>query len=122
MANLVESLPRDLWTLVHTEDDRMRVLDLAIGRNTTVSSTELRPGQQTRGHDHDYPEVLVCIGGWWHLLTGTEDEPDRIALNVGTAVLIEPSEWHRVEAPAAPITFLTIFEGDRRRATYRGTR
>lgn len=79
--------------------------------NLVVSSTELKPGQSTRGHSHSgQEEVYYFVSG------GGEMELDGKRFNIqgGDVVLIPDGAFHRVHNPSkTPLYFVCVFDGKR---------
>ena len=62
-------------------------------KNLVLSSTDLKPGQSTRGHSHaGQEEVYNFIWGTGHM----ELDGERFAVNPGDIVLIKDGVHHRV--------------------------
>jgi mannose-6-phosphate isomerase-like protein (cupin superfamily) len=81
-------------------------------KNLILSSTELHPGQSTRGHRHAGQEEV------YYFVSGTgQMELDARVFNVqgGDVVLIEDGVFHRVHNKNlnTPLYFVCVFDGSR---------
>jgi mannose-6-phosphate isomerase-like protein (cupin superfamily) len=96
---------------VVADDERYLVHDYVLD-DLTVSMTELRKGQETKGHSHESnAEVYVFFGGAkGRMVVGDETFP----VTEG-AVLIPKGKFHKVinESQGAPLRFLAVFSGAR---------
>lgn len=102
------------------DDERYRIYDYRLD-DLTISLTELKKGQETRGHSHDSnAEVYIFLGGGNATMT-VGDERFQVD---GGAVLIPRGEFHRVtnRSKMSDLLFLSIFTGRRTdtRAKYAG--
>lgn len=79
--------------------------------NLVLSSTDLKPGQSTRGHRHQGQEEV------YYFISGSgEMELDEKRFNVqgGDIVLIEDGVFHRVHNPTkSSLYFVCVFDGRR---------
>jgi len=90
-------------------DDRYVIRDMAID-SFTLSETQLRAGQSTRGHAHPWPEVYMGTAGSGTLyLDGDEGHP----LVPGSRYIVPGNVHHRVSTETG-VTFTCVFEGPRR--------
>lgn len=81
-------------------------------KNLVVSSTDLKPGQHTRGHKHEgQEEVYYFVSG-----TGTMELDDKtINVQGGDVVLIEDGVFHKVynSSKSHTLYFVCVFDGKR---------
>ena len=80
-------------------------------KNLVLSSTELKPGQSTRGHSHaGQEEVYYFISG-----TGTmELDEEKFNIQGGDVVLIPDGAFHKVHNQSpTPLYFVCVFDGKR---------
>ena len=95
------------------KDNETYVLkDNKLLKNLVLSSTELKPGQSTRGHSHaGQEEVYYFVSG-----TGTMELDDKkFTVQGGDVVLIEDGVFHRVHNGSThiPLYFVCVFDGKR---------
>lgn len=81
-------------------------------KNLIVSSTYLKPGQSTRGHQHaGQEEVYYFVDGKGKM------ELDDVTIDVGPGdvVAVEDGVFHRVHngSSEAPMYFVCVFDGGR---------
>ena len=81
-------------------------------KNLVLSSTELKPGQSTRGHSHTGQEEV------YYFVIGTgemELDGKRFPVIGGDVVLIEDGVFHRVHnnSQIMPLYFVCVFDGNR---------
>lgn len=81
-------------------------------KNLVVSSTQLHPGQATRGHSHaGQEEVYFFVSGTGEMQLG--DGP-RQRVQAGDVVLIEDGVFHRVfNTSEVDLYFVCVFDGKR---------
>ena len=92
------------------DDERYRIHDYDLG-DLTISVTELKRGQETRGHSHDSnAEVYFFPGGRAIMEVGDE----RFKVDRG-AVLIPRGEFHKVvnRSKRSSLLFVSVFQGRR---------
>ncbi|MDE1853336.1 MAG: cupin [Thaumarchaeota archaeon] len=93
------------------DNERYRVHDYDLG-DLTVSMTELKKGQATRGHAHDLnAEVYIFPeGGDAEMEVG----PERFDVHQ-RAILVRRGEFHRVvnRSRTSDLIFVSIFSGRR---------
>ena len=92
------------------DTERYRIHDYDLG-DLTVSVTDLKKGQETRGHSHaSNAEVYFFDGGEAEMEVGK----DRFEVDTG-AVLIPQGEFHRVvnKSKTSDLTFVAVFSGKR---------
>lgn len=81
-------------------------------KNLVLSSTDLKPGQSTRGHSHaGQEEVYYFVSG-----TGEMELDDkRFSVQGGDVILIEDGVFHRVHnsSHANTLYFVCVFDGKR---------
>jgi oxalate decarboxylase/phosphoglucose isomerase-like protein (cupin superfamily) len=83
-------------------------------KNLVLSSTELHPNQQTRGHRHPgQEEVYIFVSGFGKMIVGEEDtEPFDVI--PGDIVLIPDGAFHRViNNSSDDLVFNCVFDGKR---------
>ena len=81
-------------------------------KNLVLSSTDLKPGQSTRGHSHaGQEEVYYFVSGVGEM----ELDDKRLAVQGGDVVLIEDGVFHRVhnKSNSHPLYFVCVFDGKR---------
>lgn len=93
------------------DNERYRIHDYGLG-DLTVSVTELKKGQRTRGHAHGSNAEVYFFpdGGDAEMEVGTERfEIER------TGILIPQGEFHRVvnRSKTSDLVFVSIFSGKR---------
>lgn len=92
------------------DDARYRIHDYHFD-DLTVSVTELKRGQETRGHSHSSnAEVYFFPGGAAEMLVGRE----RFEVAPG-AILIPKGAFHRVfnRSKTSDLLFVSVFSGER---------
>ncbi len=105
---------RQNGTLV-ADNERYTIYDLHINE-LTVSETELKPKQETRGHKHtEASEVYFFVEGRGKMKVG-EQEYD---VSKGSVMLVSRGEFHKVINPQSrKLVFITVFEGTRAAKKY----
>ena len=81
-------------------------------KNLVLSSTMLRPGQQTRGHNHPgQEEVYHFVSGKGSIQIGN----DLYNAEPGDVFLIPDGEFHKVfnGSETDPLYFVCVFDGKR---------
>lgn len=81
-------------------------------KNLVLSSTDLKPGQSTRGHKHEgQEEVYYFVSG-----VGVMELDDKVfPVQGGDVVLIEDGVFHKVynKSSSHPLYFVCVFDGNR---------
>tara|TARA_B100000927_G_scaffold288756_1_gene283956 strand:- start:5673 stop:6005 length:333 start_codon:yes stop_codon:yes gene_type:complete len=103
----------DIGGYVAKEDDRYIVKDNPFGNTLVISSTRLRGGQETTGHEHDgQEEVYFFIEGEGII------ELDSLYTNVkaGDIVPIQDGVFHKVynSSDDNDLYFICVFDGKRK--------
>ena len=120
MATSLGDVQREDWDTVEADEEAgRRILDMATGRASTMTRTDLAPFAKTRWVRQPYLELVTVINGWGTLLTGEPDEPERITLSPGIVVGIDPEEWWMVEAGGIGVVTISFWEGSRGAKHYR---
>jgi mannose-6-phosphate isomerase-like protein (cupin superfamily) len=81
-------------------------------KNLILSSTDLKPGQSTRGHSHaGQEEVYYFVSGTGKM----ELDGDTFNVQGGDVVLIPDGAFHRVHNTQShsPLYFVCVFDGKR---------
>ena len=81
-------------------------------KNLVLSSTDLKPGQSTRGHSHaGQEEVYYFVSGHGKMEVGEK----KFNVQGGDVVLIPDGEFHRVYngSQNTPLYFVCVFDGKR---------
>lgn len=81
-------------------------------KNLVVSSTHLKPGQETRGHTHPgQEEVYYFISGHGTM----QIDETRYPVSAGDVFLIEDGAFHKVfnGSKSEPLYFVCVFDGKR---------
>ena len=90
------------------DNERYTIYDLHLN-GLTVSLTELKPAQETRGHSHiGASEVHFFIDGRGKM------KIDKQEYNVekGSVILVPKGEFHKViNSDKKKLVFVTVFEG-----------
>lgn len=109
---MVERLAALRGTVVR-DDERYRILDYVAG-SVTLSVTELRPGQSTRGHSHPWPEAYLVESGEGVLeeVPPEGETPIWTEIRQGAMALIKAGYFHRVHTTGG-IRFWCLFSGRR---------
>lgn len=101
---------RNIDGTVVKEDDRYIVRDNTELNNLVVSSTTLKPGKATSGHNHEgQEEVYMFVEGNGHMWL----DEKRFQVSAGQMVLIEDGVFHKVEAGENGCYFVCVFDGGR---------
>ena len=84
--------------------------------NLVVSSTDLNPGKETRGHKHEgQEEVYYFVSGAGEMVLGW----DRFNVAGGDVVLIPDGMFHKViNNNDSPLYFVCVFDGRRKELDY----
>lgn len=101
----------DIGGEVVKDDERYLLKDNKFLKNLVLSSTELKPLQETRGHSHPgQEEVYIFVGGTGKIIVGEEE------FDVGpdTVILIPDGAFHKViNTDNYPLYFVCVFDGKR---------
>ena len=102
---------KDIAGKVIKDTDVYTLKDNTFGNNLVLSSTFLRAGQSTNGHEHKGQEEV------YFFVDGTGDmEIDNNTFNVraGDVICIEDGEFHRVHNTGHyGLYFVCVFDGGR---------
>lgn len=100
---------QDIGGSVIRDDERYVLRDNAHLAGMVLSRTELKPGQETRGHAHEgLDEIYIFDSG-----TGKMEVGDKtFEVTEGSVVLITAGDFHRVYNLNAdiPLVFTCIFQ------------
>lgn len=101
----------DIIGKIVKNDDTYTVIDNNVLTRTVVSSTLLRPGKSTRGHEHKgQEEVYIFIRGKGVMVLGESN----FKVEGGDVIIVRDGEFHRVINPSdEDIYFVCVFEGKR---------
>lgn len=100
----------DIGGNIAKEDDRYIVKDNTSLNNLVLSSTNMKPGKSTSGHNHKgQEEVYFFINGKGTMYL--DDVPMQVG--PGDVVLIEDGVHHRVESKDESLYFVCVFDGKR---------
>ena len=100
----------DIGGEVIKDNETYILKDNKLLNNLVLSSTQLHPGQTTRGHKHEgQEEVYYFVKG-----AGTMwlDEKE-ISVKAGDVVLIEDGVHHKVSCGPDGLYFVCVFDGNR---------
>lgn len=100
----------DIGGEVIKDNETYILKDNKLLKNLVLSSTQLHPGQTTRGHKHEgQEEVYYFVKG-----AGTMwlDEKE-IFVQAGDVVLIEDGVHHKVSCGPHGLYFVCVFDGKR---------
>jgi mannose-6-phosphate isomerase-like protein (cupin superfamily) len=97
------------------DNERYTIYDLNVDE-LTISMTELKPMQETRGHSHmDASEVYFFVDGIGRMRIG-EQEYD---VKKGSVILVPKGEFHKVSnLDKGKLVFAAVFEGSRSSKKY----
>ena len=98
-----------------TDNERYTIYDLHLNE-LTVSMTELKSMQETRGHGHmDASEVYFFTNGRGKMQIGEQD----YIVEKGSVMLVPRGEFHKViNSDNEKLVFVTVFEGSRASKKY----
>ena len=101
----------DIEGKVVKDDDRYIVKDNSTLNNLVISSTDLKPGKSTSGHDHPgQEEVYNFVKGEGKMKI--DDEIFRV--KQGDVILIEDGKFHQVINDSQEnLYFVCVFDGSR---------
>lgn len=92
------------------DNRRYKVWDLFLG-DFTISITELKPKQETRGHKHPAKELYFFLDGGLKL----ETDSFRVPITEKDYCVFKSNKFHKVINPSAKTKrFLTIKRGKRK--------
>jgi len=106
---------RDIGMLV-TDNERYAIYDLDVNE-LTLSVTELKPRQETRGHSHeDASEIYFFISGSGRMQVGIE----QYYVEKGSLLFVPGGEFHKViNLSKERLVFGAVFQGDRYSKRYK---
>jgi len=93
-------------------DDTYKIIDNTILGCMAISSTDLYPGKNTRGHSHiGQEEVYMFVNGTGYMTIGDED----VEVSAGSIVAIPDGAFHKVYNTDTDdvLRFICVFEGNR---------
>lgn len=102
----------DIGGTVIKDNETYVLKDNTTLKNLVLSSTDLKPGQSTRGHKHPgQEEVYYFIHGSGEM----ELDDRRFPVIGGDVVLIEDGVFHRVHnmSQSSTLYFVCVFDGNR---------
>ena len=101
----------DIGGKVVKDDDRYIVKDNSLLNNLVVSSTDLKPGKSTSGHDHPgQEEVYNFVKGSGKMKIDSE----IFNVKEGDVILIEDGKFHQVINDSSEnLYFVCVFDGSR---------
>ena len=101
----------DIGGEVVKDDDKYVVKDNVMLNNLVVSSTDLKPGKSTSGHNHPgQEEVYHFVKGKGQIKIDDEVFP----VSEGDLILIEDGKFHQVVNDSKePLYFVCVFDGSR---------
>jgi len=93
------------------DNDVYKLKDNAFGNKLVLSSTFLRAGQSTNGHDHKgQEEVYMFVDGTGKM----EVDDNKFNVKAGDVICIEDGEFHRVHNTGHyGLYFVCVFDGGR---------
>ena len=101
----------DIGGKVVKDDDRYVVKDNSMLNNLIVSSTDLKPGKSTSGHNHPGQEEVYNFVKGSGLMKIDED---IFNVKEGDVILIEDGKFHQViNNSEENLYFVCVFEGVR---------
>ncbi len=97
------------------DNERYTIYDLHVNE-LTVSMTELKPMQETRGHSHmGASEVYFFVDGRGKMQIGMQE----YSVKKGSVILVPRGEFHKViNLDKEKLSFVTVFEGSRASKKY----
>ncbi|MFQ5941266.1 MAG: cupin domain-containing protein [Nitrososphaerales archaeon] len=97
------------------DNQRYTIYDLCVNE-LTISLTELKPMQETRGHSHmGAGEVYFFIDGRGRM----QIDKEEYDLKKGNFLLVPRGEFHKVtNSGKEKLIFVTVFEGSRSSKKY----
>jgi len=102
---------KDIGGEVIKDTDVYTLKDNAFGNKLVLSSTFLRAGQSTNGHDHKgQEEVYMFVDGTGKM----EVDDNKFNVKAGDVICIEDGEFHRVHNTGhLGLYFVCVFDGGR---------
>ena len=102
---------KDIGGKVIKENDVYTLKDNAFGNNLVLSSTFLRAGQSTNGHNHEgQEEVYFFVDGTGEM----EIDENKFTVKAGDVICIEDGEFHKVHNTGHyGLYFVCVFDGGR---------
>ena len=102
---------KDIGGEVIKDTDVYTLKDNAFGNKLVLSSTFLRAGQSTNGHDHKgQEEVYMFVDGNGEM----EVDDNKFNVKAGDVICIEDGEFHRVHNTGhLGLYFVCVFDGGR---------
>ena len=102
------------YGILVADNERYLLYDLRINE-LTVSLTELKPMQETRGHSHMESEIYFFVGGKGRMQIGNQEYD----VEKGDVMFIPRKEFHKVINPDNDkLIFAAVFEGSRASKRY----
>lgn len=103
----------DIGGQIVKDNDTYVLCDNTQLKNLILSSTNLKPGQHTRGHNHEgQEEVYFFVNGTGKM----EIDDDTFDVREGDVVLIPDGAFHRVynTSETDALYFVCVFDGKRK--------
>ena len=101
----------DIGGKIVKEDERYIVKDNSTLKNLIVSSTDLKPGKSTSGHNHPGQEEVYKFVKGKGLMKIDEDV---FPVSEGDVILIEDGQFHQVINDSTEnLYFVCVFDGSR---------
>ncbi|MFL2705041.1 MAG: cupin domain-containing protein [Gammaproteobacteria bacterium] len=101
----------DIGGKIVKEDERYIVKDNSTLKNLIVSSTDLKPGKSTSGHNHPGQEEVYNFVKGKGLMKIDEDV---FPVSEGDVILIEDGQFHQVINDSTEnLYFVCVFDGSR---------
>jgi mannose-6-phosphate isomerase-like protein (cupin superfamily) len=102
---------KDIGGDVIKDTDVYTLKDNTFGDNLVLSSTFLRAGQSTNGHEHKgQEEVYFFVDGTGDM----EVDDNKFSVKAGDVICIEDGEFHRVHNTGHyGLYFVCVFDGGR---------
>ena len=102
---------KDIGGDVIKDTDVYTLKDNTFGDNLVLSSTFLRAGQSTNGHEHKgQEEVYFFVDGTGDM----EVDDNKLSVKAGDVICIEDGEFHRVHNTGHyGLYFVCVFDGGR---------
>tara|TARA_B100001996_G_C18537441_1_gene545547 strand:- start:59 stop:388 length:330 start_codon:yes stop_codon:yes gene_type:complete len=101
----------DIGGEVVKDDEKYVVKDNAMLNNLVVSSTDLKPGKSTSGHNHPGQEEV------YHFVKGLgtmKIDDDIFPVKAGDVILVEDGKFHQViNNSEKNLYFVCVFDGSR---------
>jgi mannose-6-phosphate isomerase-like protein (cupin superfamily) len=101
----------DIGGEVIKDDERYLLRDNKTLKNLILSSTELKPFKETRGHSHaGQEEVYFFVGGTGKMIVDDQE----FDVQSDDVVFIPDGAFHKViNTGEAPLYFVCVFDGKR---------